>query len=119
MGDSAHLGMEVSTSIADLGDKVLPARAIDIELGGLLDEMIELVEGRSGCWWLPRNRRGGQRPAQNMGFFGGPLFRLEPLEKRAGAGGTALHGKRMGWHHGMHGGGGTVGKVRLGTVGAC
>jgi hypothetical protein len=45
MGDSPYLGLEVSPSIADLGDKLLPARAIEVELGGLLDELVELIEG--------------------------------------------------------------------------
>jgi hypothetical protein len=45
MGDSPYLGMEVSLSISDLGDKLLPARAIEVELGGLLDELVELIYG--------------------------------------------------------------------------
>jgi hypothetical protein len=45
MGDSPYLGMEVSSSISDLGDKLLPARAIEVELRGLLDELVEIIEG--------------------------------------------------------------------------
>jgi hypothetical protein len=45
MGDSPDLGMEVSSSISDLGDKLLPARAIEVELVGLLDELVELIKG--------------------------------------------------------------------------
>jgi hypothetical protein len=44
MGGSPDLGMEVSSSISDLGDKLLPARSIEVELGGFLDELVELIE---------------------------------------------------------------------------
>jgi hypothetical protein len=43
MRDGSHVGMEVATSIADFGNKILPDRALEIELGGLLNELVELV----------------------------------------------------------------------------
>jgi hypothetical protein len=63
MMNSTNPGVNISTSITDFRNKVFPAQIVEEELGGLIDELVELIDGWCNYWGIPTYRSWGQGAA--------------------------------------------------------